>query len=256
MRVLFTTDVHGDMDVYRAFAVMLKEFDIGIIAGDLLEEFLPLNDAIEYGLKDKDLLEELQADDYDEVAEFDKELEKALHDKNSMNRKGLEMKRLDIIRILEEAERKIYYIRGNHDIADWDDTCYMVNIENRKVEFDSISLYGLKEEFKLAFSKYRYSSKAARNIDKKTILVCHSPPYKIMDEAKIVRRKDHRIVVTHVGNKNILKLINKRHPLFCLCGHVHEGIGMQKNIINGGCYRHKQFVSIDTDKNEVKFIKY
>ena len=256
MRILFTTDVHGDMDVYRAFAKMLKKFDIGIIAGDLMEEFLPLEEAIDYGLKDKDLIEELHDENYDEVVEFDKEINKALYNKDSVNRKGLEIKRQNIIKILEEAERKIFYIRGNHDIANWGDTDYMVNIENKKIQIDNTGLYGIKEEYRFAISKYRYSSKAAKNIDKKTILVCHSPPYKVMDKTRIVRRRDHRIVITHVGSKKILKLINKKHPLFCLCGHVHEGIGIQGNVINGGCYRHKKFVSIDTETNEAFFIEY
>ncbi len=256
MKILFTTDIHGDMETYQAFSEKLKDFDIGIIAGDLMEEFLSPNDAIAFGLKDKELIEELHGEEFDEVVEMDKAIKNALHNKNSTNRKGLEIKRKKIIETLEIAQRPIYYIRGNHDIADWGDTKYIKNIENKKIDLGTISLFGLKEDFRLAVSQFRYSSKIANCIDKGTILVCHSPPYKIMDITKMVRRRDHKVVLTHVGSKNILKIVNKKHPLFCLCGHVHQGIGINGNIINGGCYRHKKFASIDTEKSKAEFINW
>jgi len=256
MRILFTTDVHGHMDVYKAFAEKLKDFDIGVLAGDLMEEFIPLDDAIIYNLKDKDLIEELHDENYDEVKELDKAIRKALHDRTSINRVGLERKREEIIGILESAQRNIYYIRGNHDIADWGNTKYLTNIENRKIVFDELSIYGIKDEFRLAVSKFRFSNKVADNVDRKTILVCHSPPYKIMDTTKMVRRKDHRIILDHVGSKKILKLINKKHPMFCLCGHVHEGIGIYGSIVNGGCYRHRKFIAIDTETKEIRYVEY
>lgn len=254
MRILFTSDVHGDMDVYRAFADRLKGFDLGILGGDLMEEFLPLEDAILYGLKDGDLVEELHGEGYDEVAELDKAIHSALHDRASMNRRGLELKRKDIVSILEKARKPIYFVRGNHDIADWPDTKYLVSIEDRKIALGEISLLGLKDQFRQAVSTWRYSERLARQVDRSTILVCHSPPYRVMDLTRMVDRRSHRVVLRHVGSRKILKLINKRHPLFCLCGHVHEGMGIQGNIINGGCYRQGKFVAIDTASRQVDFL--
>jgi Icc-related predicted phosphoesterase len=248
MRILFTSDVHGDMQIYKAFAEKLGSYDCGIIAGDLMEEFLPIDDANEFGLLDDDLIEELHGDEYDEIQELEKALFIALHNPESINRKGLEIKRQKIVGILESASKPVFYVTGNHDIACWETTQYFINIENKKVEIGSYSIFGLKDTFRLAKSKFRYSSKVASHIDSNTILVSHSPPYGVLDVTKTVRRRDHRLVTTHIGNKKIRKLIEKRHPKYCLFGHVHEGLGNTGNMINGGCYRHNIFVSINTDR--------
>ncbi len=256
MRILFTSDLHGDMSAYRAFADRLKDFDLGILGGDLMEEFLPLEDAIGYGLKDPDLVEELHDEDYDELAELDKAVDSALHDRSSINRRGLELKRKDIVAILEGPRKPIYYVRGNHDIADWSDSGFLTNIEDRKIALGEISIFGLRDRFRKAVSTWRYSERIAAQVDRSTILVCHSPPYKVMDLIWTVDRRSHRVIQAHVGSRRILKLIHKRHPLFCLCGHVHEGMGIQGNVINGGCHRQRKFVALDTQSREVDFIEW
>lgn len=62
-----------------------------------------------------------------------------------------------------------------------------------------------------------------------TILVSHTPPYKVLDRA---------LMFLHAGSKSLRGFIMKTKPLICLCGHIHEahGIEMLDNtvVVNPG----------------------
>lgn len=132
MKLLFTSDAHGDGDVYRRFAETMAGFDCGIIAGDLMEDFLSIEDAIRFGLKEPDLLEELHGDDYDAVAELDKALTASRTNEYSINRMGLERKKKEILELLNRAGKPILIVTGNHDIVEWKDTGFVKNIEGKR----------------------------------------------------------------------------------------------------------------------------
>ena len=71
---------------------------------------------------------------------------------------------------------------------------------------------------------------ASCNIDDKWVLVTHAPPY----GTKVDRIKDG----THAGSKSIRQYIEQKQPLLSLCGHIHEGRGVDQLgrtlIINPG----------------------
>jgi len=71
------------------------------------------------------------------------------------------------------------------------------------------------------------------------ILVCHQPPYGILDKVtgKYGAPKFYR--GKHAGSKAILNYIKKEQPRYVFCGHIHEGKGKKKigktEIYNVGC---------------------
>ena len=70
------------------------------------------------------------------------------------------------------------------------------------------------------------------------VLVCHQPPYGILDKVTAKFAPKHW-KGKHAGSKVILDYIKKYQPKYVFCGHIHEGKG-KKNIgktevINAGC---------------------
>lgn len=55
--------------------------------------------------------------------------------------------------------------------------------------------------------------------NKNSILICHNPPYGIVDKAFSGK---------HVGSKILLRAIKKHQPKLVLCGHIHEARGERK----------------------------
>jgi len=69
------------------------------------------------------------------------------------------------------------------------------------------------------------------------ILLCHQPPYGILDKVTAKYAPKHWYG-KHAGSKIILDYIKKKQPRFVFCGHVHEGKGQKKvgktEVINAG----------------------
>jgi len=59
------------------------------------------------------------------------------------------------------------------------------------------------------------------------MLVCHQPPYGILDKVTSTLAPKHWRG-KHAGSKAILAFIKKQQPKYVLCGHIHEGEGMKK----------------------------
>ena len=59
------------------------------------------------------------------------------------------------------------------------------------------------------------------------ILLCHQPPYKILDKINFPGSPKHH-QGKHAGSKVILNYIKKHQPKYVFCGHVHEGKGKTK----------------------------
>ena len=61
-------------------------------------------------------------------------------------------------------------------------------------------------------------------------LVCHQPPYNTQND--LAQGK------IHVGSKAVRAIIEKRQPLICFTGHIHEGTGIdtigKTKIVNPG----------------------
>ncbi len=76
----------------------------------------------------------------------------------------------------------------------------------------------------------RQSEKARiflKNFGRTDILVCHQPPYGILDEvdAKFAPKEWQG---KHAGSKLIRDYIEKYSPRYVFCGHIHEAEGMKK----------------------------
>jgi len=247
MKILFSSDLHGDKEAYIKFAQYLKNYDCGVLAGDLLDEFITKTEAEKYGLIDPDEPEELLGAEEDEFEKLNKKYHAALHDPSSINRRGLENKKIEIVDILNSVNKPIFYITGNHDIADWQDHKNLFNVENKKTKFKDLSFIGFSPT-NSKFSETQQDdmlSKLIPLVDKNTILISHSPPLGILD--KTVRDEN-------IGSKALYKFINKTNPMFCLFGHVHESFGIHKNFINGSWFLNNKFIVIDTKSKNIKLL--
>ncbi len=63
-----------------------------------------------------------------------------------------------------------------------------------------------------------YSKLIKLNINEKTILLVHAPPYGVLDEIKGI----------HIGSKAIRKIVEEKQPYIVFCAHLHEVIGVEK----------------------------
>ena len=79
------------------------------------------------------------------------------------------------------------------------------------------------------------------NLAKKPfIMLMHQPPYETLND---------NVNGHHVGSKLIRSFIENTQPLACLCGHIHEGVGVDKigmtYIINPGPFREGRYAFIN-----------
>jgi len=90
-----------------------------------------------------------------------------------------------------------------------------------------------KPKDKEALEKARKETKKATKILKRfknlDILVCHQPPYKILDKVSKKYNPPKNWIGKNAGSKLILDFIKNQKPKTVLCGHIHECKG--KKII-------------------------
>lgn len=117
-------------------------------------------------------------------------------------------------------------------------------INNRIANFNGIRIGGLEyfvdaswvREFKPADYEEKLrnakkeSAKAMRvlgNFGKVDILVCHQPPYGVLDRVTAKFAPKHWRG-KRAGSKVILDYIKKKQPNYVFCGHIHEGEGVKR----------------------------
>ncbi len=247
MKILFSSDLHGEIDAYKKFSKLLKSYDCGVLAGDLMDEMISLRDAESYGLINPEEPEELLGAEENDLDVFTKRYHDSLHDVNSVNRKGLEIKKNIIIDILNHSKKPIFYITGNHDIANWIDQGNLLNIELKKVIFMNTSFVGYSPtNLRSPESEQRsFLANLIPLVDKNTILVSHSPPYGILDT---------NMSNENIGSRALRDFIKQTNPMINLFGHVHERFGRTGNFINGSWFLSKKFVSINTTTSRIRYI--
>jgi Icc-related predicted phosphoesterase len=250
MKILFSSDLHGELEAYKAFAAALRSFDCGVLAGDLLDEFIRRTEAEEFGLVPPDEPEELQAEDFDMIGSFEEAVKDALENTESVNRRGLEMKRQKLAGILGAAGKSVFYVTGNHDIADWGDLGSMLNIEGRRVDLGGVNFVGVRDDFDGVRSRFACTRDFASLVDKRSILVSHAPPFGVLDETELRSLSDGKLAREHIGSREILRLVKSRKPMYSLFGHVHECFGAEGNMINASWSLAREFMSIDTVTGE------
>ncbi len=83
------------------------------------------------------------------------------------------------------------------------------------------------ESLRVALMGTRKAKRILKYFGKLDILVCHQPPYGILDKVTFKFAPRHWRG-KHAGSKVILDYIRKEQPKYVFCGHIHEGAGMRK----------------------------
>jgi Icc-related predicted phosphoesterase len=87
------------------------------------------------------------------------------------------------------------------------------------------------EDYKKRLKAAKKESKKARRVLKRfgkvDILVCHQPPYGILDKVNF-SGAPKGWKGKHAGSKVILDYVRKFQPRYVFCGHIHEGEGEKK----------------------------
>ncbi|MFC2137327.1 metallophosphoesterase, partial [Bacteroidota bacterium] len=131
-----------------------------------------------------------------------------------------------------------------------------INIEGIKTSFKDYDIVGLGGSLFTPFNTpNEYNEDYYKEIlnklktdlsDKPLIVVSHQPPFNTII--------DKIMAVMHVGSKSLRKFIEEINPILCLCGHIHESIGIDEirntKIVNPGTWRSKNYASIKIDENK------
>jgi Icc-related predicted phosphoesterase len=219
-----------------------------------MEEFITRSEAVDFRLIAAEEPEELHDEDYDVVGDFEAKYRDALVNPDSVNRRGLEIKKAQIAKILGVAGRPIFYVKGNHYVANWGDAGNMTNVEGKSIRHRGYSFIGIKDVFKGIRSTFEYSSETAKLITEHSMIVSHSPPYGILDKTDAKEEGEKRARLKSIGSKPLRRLTRQTKPLYWFFGHVHEGFGIVGNMINCSWHLAKKFVSIDLETREVRFL--
>ncbi len=91
---------------------------------------------------------------------------------------------------------------------------------------------------KRARKKADKAKKILRNFGDVDILVCHQPPYGVLDKVGPPAPKHWH--GKHAGSKVILDYIKRKQPKYVFCGHIHEAKGKKKigktTVVNVGVH--------------------
>ncbi len=251
MKILFSSDIHGLVPAFKQYSELLKNsnFDLGILSGDLMTHFsLEESEGLlsRLGLEPDDLLEELSPGDNNRNVESKRDI---------FYRQALKLKVHDIQNILSLSKKPIYFIMGNDDgiVAgglEWSNYKNQKNINQKKIHYKEYNFVGYQYTSpfvgglfeKPETEQEKDFASLEKLIDDNTILVTHGPPYGVMDY--------------NYGSKALKDLINRKTPRYHLFGHIHQTFGYEGNFINGAFPKEMKFVSIDTDKNEIRYIDF
>lgn len=231
MNILFTSDLHGEEAAYSQFGKLLSlsEYDIGIISGDLQEEYITKQEVISLlGLSEDDLLEELVSPDPPDVIDL----------WNSRNaryvKEAIEKKAQPLKYMMLNSGKPVLVVKGNHDKTDWRSEGNLINIgqtyyENFGYRFVGYEYTELDKSYEEQMADMSLVEKLMNNM---TILVTHAPPYGGLDVMPIHDTQKGTISV-HIGSKALQILKQRKPPRLHLFGHVHSSFGVQGKNING-----------------------
>jgi Icc-related predicted phosphoesterase len=162
-----------------------------------------------------------------------------------------------IIESIAEINNNIFAVSGNCDNKDVDnyleDKGYLLHKKIKKLPNSNFSIAGFsgslvcpvptpntydEDDYRLFFSDTLYAD----------IIVVHQPPYNTV--------ADKAMKIKHVGSKAVKEFIEKKQPLLCFCGHIHESSGIEylgkTLIVNPGAFKEGCY-SIITGDDSQKF---
>ena len=117
-------------------------------------------------------------------------------------------------------------------------------INNRAVNFHGIKIGGLnyftdvswvrtfkpsnyRRELHNATKETNRVKEALINFGSLDILLCHQPPFGILDKVEAKSAPSHW-KGKHAGSMAVLEYIKREHPRYVFCGHIHEARGKRK----------------------------
>lgn len=246
MKLLLASDLHSLPKAFEQFAEALKRYDAGIIAGDIVDEYVPDHELMEkLHLTPDDFLDELPAPDEtaDDIVRHWKESEQAEH-----LHRGLLIKEQEAKDIFNTAGKPIFAIPGNHDATDWSTDRNVVNIHMKRVVLDGVPFvgYGCLDGGLEPERQMRLLRKVSRLVDSETVFVTHIPPYSTRGF------DDYQV---SFSSKALTKLVAKRKPRYHVFGHTHSAFGVAGNSINA-CYpRSSTFFGLNIATGETSMEK-
>ena len=149
----------------------------------------------------------------------------------------------EVINLVRRFNTSILAVPGNWDKPEVD--AYLsqekINLHRRHILIDGLSFIGMglslpgivptpNEITESDFERFFVEIASNLKPTESEILMCHQPPYDTQND--LAQGK------LHVGSKTVRAFIERRQPLICFTGHIHEGIGMDQvgrtKIINPG----------------------
>jgi len=117
-------------------------------------------------------------------------------------------------------------------------------INNKFINFSGLRIGGLKyfidtswvkefkpedleERMKDARKETKEAKRVLNRFGKIDILLCHQPPYGILDKVTFKGAPKHW-QGKHAGSKVILDYIKRQQPAYVFCGHIHEQAGRDR----------------------------
>jgi Icc-related predicted phosphoesterase len=215
MKILATSDIHGSHSAYAWLVQTARDRGVDgvVLAGDLLG--YP---------KGFDAIDDAQRADARAIA-----------------------------RILEAAERPIYYIMGNDDLVELaPESAWLISIHGRRVDLGNFNLVGYQYSLPFMGGVFEKPEEDVRRdlgslvdlVDARTVLVTHSPAYGILDAG---------MLGTAAGSRAILELVQSRNFRAHIHGHIHEHFGRVArhfNVASGG--RHlAMLIDLETMRSDV-----
>ncbi|MBD3398126.1 hypothetical protein GF412_02955 [Candidatus Micrarchaeota archaeon] len=129
------------------------------------------------------------------------------------------------IKNLLSISDNIYWVPGNMErpeSCEWEKCIHKKRIELE----DGLNLVGFGFSGPTPFGtpgelseEEIYAQMNALPIDKKTILVTHTPPYGVLDDVG---------GGVHAGSKSLRKIMEEKEPRVLACGHIHHVEGREK----------------------------
>lgn len=234
MRILFASDLHALRPAFELYAEALAmgHYDLGILGGDLLDDFW-LPDA-----KATPVLDPPPSPPRDSHPLM-VETPKGADDLDGLRALETEMKR-----ILADAGKPIFLVAGNHDLTPWEDFETVRNIHGKRVELDGWSFVGYRWT-KVEKSEAEQAAdlkELAPLVDRHTVLLTHEPPFGRLDT--------NGYDGIHWGGRALARFIVKTRPAFHLFGHVHEAAGIRIKAVNGSYPNSRTFYAIDLDEGK------
>ena len=216
MKLLLSSDLHGNHDAYRWLAVTSRESsDAVVLAGDLL------------GCPDGyDSLEAAQISDAEAV-----------------------------FALLAGCGVPVHYIGGNDDFVEIPPTLTSIQcLHGRRVEVGEWNLVGYQQSPPFVGSIHESTeeqiqadlSRLEHLLDSKTVFVTHAPAAGILDTG---------LLGLPVGSPSILRSVQRKRIHAHVHGHIHESFGRDGRHFNVAAAGHSQAVLLDLESLEARVLR-